>query len=102
MDHQQQSSKNIFEIEEESQQNDGLESESQSISSEQKNQNMPQLKLQDMVKNGFTSLIMFYPMGVEGERLKDQEVKKVVDVWGVRVKEMFYDQEFQYLVAVVY
>ena len=58
-------------------------------------------RLQDMVKNGFTSLIMFYPMGVEGERLKDQEVKKVVDVWGVRVKEMFYDQEFQYLVAVV-
>jgi hypothetical protein len=59
------------------------------------------LKKQEHLKTEFSTILMFFPMGLEGERLKEQEVKKVIDIWGLHIKNMFYDQEFQNLVAVV-
>jgi hypothetical protein len=58
-------------------------------------------KQDDVLKKNFTSTLMFVPMGIEGERSKDQEVKKVLHIWGVKVLDMFYDQQFHNLVLVV-
>jgi hypothetical protein len=69
--------------------------------SNQSNSKITQIKQQEYIKNEFSTILMFYPMGLEGERLKDQEVKRVVDIWGLNIKNMFYDQDFETLVAVV-
>ena len=98
---QEHSSKNIFEIKEESQQNEELGSESESEASEKIDSSLSQVKWEDQLKKEFSSALVFIPMGVEGERLKDQEAKRVVDVWGIQVRDMFYDQHFQHLITVV-
>lgn len=78
-----------------------MDSESNSAKTEQIDMNLSEMRREDLLKNRHSSLLMFVPMGVEGERLKDQEAKRVVGIWGVQVARMFYDQQFKNLVAVV-
>ena len=85
---------NIFDIEEESQIN-----ESEKVDPESDlgvRDTLSKIRAHSFLKKGYSSLV-FYLMNSEGDRLKDQAPKKVIDVWGVRATNLFYDQNFSTL-----
>ena len=85
---------NIFDIEEESQVN-----ESEKVDPESElggRDTLSRIHAHSFLKKGYSSLV-FYLMNSEGDRLKDQAPKKMIDVWGVRARNLFYDQNFSTL-----
>ena len=47
------------------------------------------------------STLTFFGMSVEGELVKGEGPKKMMDIWGIRIKNMFYDKNFNNMILLV-